>query len=81
LAANLRTNLQKAAIFTILLNKIYHYSYDFKLFLGFFIRKEAQKRARYESLTPRSFQRMLVLINVMTLRIVATITNTNTHVV
>jgi hypothetical protein len=33
--ANLRTFLQKAAISTILLNKIYHYLSDFKLFLGF----------------------------------------------
>ena len=40
-----------------------------------------QKRARYESLTPRSFQRMLEFIRVMILRTVEITTDANTHVV
>jgi hypothetical protein len=37
LAANLRTNPQKAFFFTTLLNKIYHIRRDFKLFLVFLL--------------------------------------------
>ena len=44
--------------------------------LGLFI-----KRARYESLTPHFFQRMLVCINVTMLKIIATMTAPNIIVV
>ena len=43
--------------------------------------RKDKKRARYESLTPRSFQRMLVFISVTTLKIVVTATSTNKLVV
>ena len=46
-----------------------------------FYHDETKKRARYESLTPRSFQRMLVFIRVTILRIVEIATNANRLVV
>ena len=49
--------------------------------LTYAVLKRYKKRARYESLTPRSFQRMLVFIRVITLKIVEITTDANTHVV